>query len=583
MSFNANIYAFSLPVQPDTYSVTITFHKVLGGIELDFTPVCKIRNGGWTEKYPSEIYYTLDGSSPKNGILYDERRVSLSKAKTYTIRVIAIDEDSVWSRESNTTYTVEQLSEPEITNVQADGETYVNISSPEGATIYYTTDLSTPTAKSTQYTGEITLTDDTKIKAVAVKEGYVTSDVAQEYITVETFLKFTCAECGNELSNDGLYNADGKAICRSCYEQDEVEFTEDLYVYISYETDGYEADVTMTASKKDATIYYTLDGTEPTVTSDIYYDKIRLCEDTTVKAFAQYRNIVTETVEIFIPFEEKSNYIECPHCEKKFEDNEDIYDEDGYAVCPYCDEYIDYDENDEYEDINEIECPHCNNIFEETGDVYDEYGYIICPYCDGYILQEIEYDEEMEFITSDWAKDEVYKAYQNNLIPDEMIEDTLYDTITRAEFAAVAVKLYEKIMGEYPLDVDIEDTPFTDCNYTTYYSNYIAIAYMLGITDGITDTTFSPYDNITREQLATMLYRVIKIAENEKTYGFDVNNVRKFYDDSEISDYAKESVYFMAEYGIVKGTDGACFAPLDTATKEQSILMSVRCINSLYK
>ncbi|MBQ7096826.1 MAG: S-layer homology domain-containing protein [Clostridia bacterium] len=119
--------------------------------------------------------------------------------------------------------------------------------------------------------------------------------------------------------------------------------------------------------------------------------------------------------------------------------------------------------------------------------------------------------------------------------------------------------------------------PFVDCDYESKYISYIAAAYELGITKGTSQSAFSPYDDISREQLATMLYRVIKLAEINSTYGFDANNVRKFYDDSKISDYAKESVYFMAEYGIVKGVDGAHFATLATATKEQAILISVRC------
>lgn len=122
--------------------------------------------------------------------------------------------------------------------------------------------------------------------------------------------------------------------------------------------------------------------------------------------------------------------------------------------------------------------------------------------------------------------------------------------------------------------------PFTDCDFESEYISYIAAAYELGITKGTSESTFSPYENISREQLATMLYRVIKLCENDKTNNFDVNNVRKFYDDSDISDYAKESVYFMAENAIIKGVDGAHFAPKDTATKEQSILISVRCVNS---
>ncbi len=173
----------------------------------------------------------------------------------------------------------------------------------------------------------------------------------------------------------------------------------------------------------------------------------------------------------------------------------------------------------------------------------------------------------MEFAASDWAMEEVVEAYQNNLIPNEMLDEALYKTVSREEFAAIAVKLYESIVGEGPM-VDIDDTPFTDCNSASEYNNYIAVAYKLGITKGISHTAFSPYKDITREQLATMLARVSMPPDNR--------TISKFADDSEISNYAKDYVYFMAMHGIIKGVGNNSFAPKDTATREQAILMSLR-------
>lgn len=622
MSLNISISAFNLPIEPNTYSVTISFEKVIGGIEIGFTPVCKVLNGSWTSKEPSKIYYTLDGSDPKNGTLY-KNDVPLTEAKTYTIRAIAIDEDSVWSIESNTKYTVEQLSTPKITSVIADGETYVNISADEGATIYYTTDLTTPTTKSAKYAKEIVLTDNARIKAIAVKKGYVTSNVAQDYITVEEIIKFTCAECGNVLSDTTLYSENGKAICEECYAEQKAKDNENELLI--------ECDVCGKEIATDNVIYD--ENNQPLCqqcADEISNNKgqyIELecphCSKILEIAEADYNereSIVCPDCMKFVVYEGEDTEYECSDCGEIFYYSDTKVVENGKIYCPYCNCIVDgdnivteaecyicgeyfneddlirdedsnlicqncYDElQNEDEEVTYIECPYCEEIFEDNEDIYDEDGYAVCPYCEGLVEASEETPEEIEieFITSEWATDEVYEAYQNNLIPDEMLNDILYDTITREEFTAIAIKLYENIIGEIPY-ADIYDIPFTDCNYESEYIAYIATAYTLGITKGTSQTTFSPYENISREQLATMLHRVIKLAGIDDIYDFDVNNVRKFYDDSEISDYARESVYFMAEYGIVKGVDGAHFAPLDTATKEQSILISVRCANNLYE
>lgn len=205
-------------------------------------------------------------------------------------------------------------------------------------------------------------------------------------------------------------------------------------------------------------------------------------------------------------------------------------------------------------------------------------------------------DNETSFgsSVSDWAKEEVETAYDNNLIPETIIGDDLTQNIDRAEFAAIAVQLYEELTGSY---VYTGGTPFTDIARN---DNYVSIckAYDLNITNGVTASTFDPHANITREDLATMLCRTIKkysdpnwSLENDSEYYLDTSGVKKFADDDDISDYAKPSVYYMAKYGIVKGVDDTHFAPKNTnawqeaigyatATREQAILMSLRIYNA---
>lgn len=188
---------------------------------------------------------------------------------------------------------------------------------------------------------------------------------------------------------------------------------------------------------------------------------------------------------------------------------------------------------------------------------------------------------------SDWAEAEVNEAKELNLVPPEMLNDNLTENITRAEFAAIAVQLHQAIVGEElnwhgGYIIDIEDN---------MYEMYIRGAYNFGITNGTGEkdggVIFSPDLNITREQLATMLCRVVKlnkfedwISGDDSDFPLDISNTSKFSDDYQISDYANEAVYYMSKHGIIKGVDSTHFAPLDTATKEQAILLALRIYNA---
>ncbi|MGA1532836.1 MAG: chitobiase/beta-hexosaminidase C-terminal domain-containing protein, partial [Aquiluna sp.] len=67
------------------------------------------------------------------------------------------------------------------------GSVDVSISSATAeATVYYTTDGSTPDASATEYTGSITLTETTTLKAIAIADGFDDSEVAEATYTIET-------------------------------------------------------------------------------------------------------------------------------------------------------------------------------------------------------------------------------------------------------------------------------------------------------------------------------------------------------------------------------------------------------------
>ncbi len=126
------------------------------------------------------VYYTTDGSTPtSDSTAYTE---PFTVTGTTTVKAVAL-KDGVYSEVASKTLT--KLASPTISGTTPFSDTTsVTMTGPEGASIYYTTDGSTPTSGSTAYSGAITLSATTTVKAVAVKSG-VTSAASSKKFTKE--------------------------------------------------------------------------------------------------------------------------------------------------------------------------------------------------------------------------------------------------------------------------------------------------------------------------------------------------------------------------------------------------------------
>jgi hypothetical protein len=129
----------------------------------------------------ADLYYTTDGTTPTSASTAYTEPFSLDA--TATVKAIAVI-DGVASEVASATFT--KLAAPTISGETPFAEsTEVTMSGPEGATIHYTTDGSTPTSGSTAYTEALTLDATTTVKAVSVKSG-VTSAAATKKFTKES-------------------------------------------------------------------------------------------------------------------------------------------------------------------------------------------------------------------------------------------------------------------------------------------------------------------------------------------------------------------------------------------------------------
>lgn len=185
--------------------------------------------------------------------------------------------------------------------------------------------------------------------------------------------------------------------------------------------------------------------------------------------------------------------------------------------------------------------------------------------------------------SSTWAVAELEKADGLGLIPDILQGKDLTKPITREEFCELAVLLYEKVTGTAASAASTN--PFTDTE-----NAQILKAYQLGITNGISSTTFEPNTLINREQCAAMLYRAIKAIKPDADYS--IAGVQDFPDQKYISAWAVEATKYMSNIGIIKGDASGNFMPKATttaqqaasygmATREAAILMTVRAYENI--
>jgi hypothetical protein len=140
-------------------------------------------------------------------------------------------------------------------------------------------------------------------------------------------------------------------------------------------------------------------------------------------------------------------------------------------------------------------------------------------------------------------------------------------SITREEFAEVAVKLYERYTGK-------KATAAPSSTFTDTTNAEILKAYQLGIVSGIGNNQFAPQVLINREQMAAMLSRAVEVIRPDAD--MSIAGAPTFADEKEIAPYFTTNVQFMAKNGFISGVGNNRFAPKATSTREQAVIVAVR-------
>lgn len=130
-----------------------------------------------------------------------------------------------------------------------------------------------------------------------------------------------------------------------------------------------------------------------------------------------------------------------------------------------------------------------------------------------------------------WSAQAINDFLSNKIEAPSVLKDEKYKkAITREDFAQLIVGIYAKSNNMDKGSIKTKKTPFKD---TTNID--VQRAYSLGIIQGVGKTTFDPNNNITREQIATMLTRFLNIKKIDTS---STNNLNSFTDKSNISNWA---------------------------------------------
>jgi uncharacterized repeat protein (TIGR02543 family) len=148
---------------------------------------------------------------------------------------------------------------------------------------------------------------------------------------------------------------------------------------------------------------------------------------------------------------------------------------------------------------------------------------------------------------SDYFYDDIVFAVQNGLFQGNNGSFSPQSPLTRGMLVTVLWRL------EGTPETGFHDAGFPDLRTGAYYETAVDWALENGIITGYGDGTFRPESIISRQQFAAILYRYAKA---QAALG-----ELPFYDDAQISGYAKDGVLWCNQNGIINGKPNGNFDP----------------------
>jgi len=180
---------------------------------------------------------------------------------------------------------------------------------------------------------------------------------------------------------------------------------------------------------------------------------------------------------------------------------------------------------------------------------------------------------------TDVASDAWYCASVQWAVDEGIVNGVDEDTFDPdgAATRAMVVTMLWRLAGEPAA----AGSDFADVTGDAWYAGAVGWAASGGVVNGMSANTFAPDAEVTREQLAAILYRYAQTQGEGFTgaWAFPLN----YSDAAEVSDWAYEPLCWMTMNGVIQGMDGGVLAPGANATRAQITAMFMRFTEAIAK
>lgn len=161
---------------------------------------------------------------------------------------------------------------------------------------------------------------------------------------------------------------------------------------------------------------------------------------------------------------------------------------------------------------------------------------------------------------SHWAHDDITYVYENDLMNGT--DGSLFSpesTTTRAQVVTVLYRLAGQPAADW-------ENPFWDVPASAWFHDAVTWAWENDITGGVSSTHFGAGNAVTREQLATFLYRYAQDQGYDTSARADLSG---YSDAGLVSSYATEALSWANATGLIIGTTATTLSPQGSATRAQ--------------